>query len=185
MRYILVVLMSLVLSSGCANQLNDDWLALNQTQGAIVSKMLEFERAHMELMKGSIEKTFKLYENEIKRREEAQFLDPRTVVVDGVERIMVQGPNGDPVAISREDLEKFVDGAIEARALLAVKKAEWNRVFSNWEQLLADVAQSNEVTLQTAKDIHEALESAQKVLDDVTSVVASLTAATAAAFLAG
>lgn len=176
---------ALLLGSGCSHELNDTWLELSQTQSAITTKLLDFERTHMALMKGSIEKTFQLYEQEIVFRENVQFLDPRTVVIDGVERIMVTGPDGQPAAVSRADLEKFVGDAMAARTLLAAKKAEWNHVFAEWERLLADVGTSNQLTLRTAEDIHAALASAQRVLEDVTKVVASLTAVTAGYFLAG
>jgi hypothetical protein len=175
----------LLLGNGCANQLNDDWLELSQTQSAIIDKFIEFERAHMNVMKGSIEKTFDLYEKEVARLESSKFFDPRTVVgTDGVARIMEEGEDGTPVAIRREKMEAFVQDVIRARSMLAQKKAEWNTLFNNWEQLLDDVEKSNELTLQTAEDIHAALESAQRILDDATRIAGTIAAITATYFIA-
>ncbi len=181
----LVVSTMLLFLSGCSNKLNDDWLALNKTQCAITDKLIEFETSHMNVIKGLMDKHFTMLEQEIRIREKEQFLDPRTVIVDGVPRIMVADKKGQPAAVSRVDVEKFVKEATEARTLLAQKRREWDKMFSDWEKLLADVKSSNDLSLKTAEDIHTALNSAQRSLEDITKIVGTLTASTAMFFLTG
>jgi vacuolar-type H+-ATPase subunit I/STV1 len=173
MRHCLVVLVCLVgsLSVGCADQLDKDWYALNQSQHQIVLKVVEYERNQMVMIRSMIEKHFDLAEQAIILKEEKTFLDSRTGP-DG--RLYASDDIGRTVAISRTDVEEFARGAAEARLTLRLKRQEWQANLDRWEEVISKLEESSTTTVETADELLAAKESAQALLDDLVKISTSM-----------
>lgn len=172
---ILVSVMTLVMTTGCFHQLDQDLLELTQTQTAITGKVAEFERNQIAMMDGIINKYFDLAEKAIIEAEAKRFLNERTGVGDdGVERLFATNAAGETVAVSRADVEAYANGLAEARMKLAAKRREWELVRFQWEAVVDQLEASARITLTNVDEITEAKKSAQKVLDDIVNVLAQI-----------
>lgn len=170
--------------TGCYTTLNDDQFALTKTQCDITDKMCEFNELYMQVLKGQVEEKFELMEEKLAWAESEQFLRPNTVVGDdGVPRIMIMDESGVRKAISVADFQTFMKEAAEARRTLARKRVEFDDLLRDWERVVADVRASTQVTRDMNVEINEKLKSAQRVLEDLTTVTATFTATAASFFL--
>lgn len=169
--------------AGCFGQLDQDTLELIQTQNAITSKVVEFERNQMVMVQSVVTKYFDLAEKSLIEAESRAFLDSRTGAgTDGVPRLFASDSQGTSVAISRKDVEAYVAKLVEARRTLDTKKREWDLICVQWSAVLDQLDASSGATLTSVEQITEAKKSAQKVLEDIVRVIAMI-AKTAASFL--